>query len=69
MNLREFCRPPNFSMAVLTTYNLDPLFFERGVLHDLAAGGTTRLFVLADSGQAMQLIGNARGQLVALGRR
>jgi hypothetical protein len=47
-------------MAVLTTYNIDPLFFERVVLYDLAAGGTTRIFVLADSGQAMLLIASAR---------
>jgi len=69
MNLRDFCRLPNFPMAVLTTYNIDPLFFERVVLYDLAAGGTTRIFVLADSGEAMPLIAKARGQLVALGRR
>jgi hypothetical protein len=56
-------------MAILTTYNIDPLFFERVVLHDLAAGGSTKIFVLADSAQAMPLIANARGQLVALGRR
>ena len=56
-------------MAILTTYNIDPLFFERVVLYDLAAGGTTRIFVLADSAQAMPLIANARGQLMALGRR
>ena len=38
MNLRDFCRLPDFPTAVLTTYNIDPLFFERVVLYgDLAA--------------------------------
>jgi hypothetical protein len=69
MNLRNFCRLPNFPMAILTTYNIDPLFFERVVLYDLAAGGSSRIFVLADYGQAMPLIAKARGQLMALGRR
>jgi hypothetical protein len=69
MNLREFCRLPDFPTAVLTTYNIDPLFFERVVLYDLAAGGATRIFVLADAEQALPMITSAQGQLVALGRR
>jgi hypothetical protein len=69
MNLRDFCRLPGFSTAVLTTYNIDPLFFERVVLYDLAAGGATRIYVLADAEQAIPLITRVSGQLVALGRR
>ena len=69
MNLRDFCRLPGFSTAVLTTYNIDPLFFERVVLYDLAAGGATRIIVLADAEQAIPLVTRACGQLVALGKR
>lgn len=69
MNLREFCRLPNFPTAVLTTYNLDPLFFERVVLFDLIAGGALRILLLVDEEQTMPAISRACGQLMALGRR
>jgi hypothetical protein len=69
MNLREFCKIPDFPLAVLTTFNIDPLFFERVVLYDLLAGGATRIFVLADADQATSQIISAQGQLVTLGRR
>ena len=69
MNLRDFCQLPNFPTAVLTTFNIDPLFFERVVLNDLVAGGASRVFVLADADQAMPQITAALGQLVSLGRR
>ena len=69
MNLRDFCRLPDFPLTVLTTFNVDPLFIERVVLNDLRAGGATRIFVLADANQAVAQITSARGQLVSLGRR
>jgi hypothetical protein len=69
MNLRDFCRIPDFALVLLTTYSLDPLFFERVVLNDLIAGGATRIFVLADADQATEQVAKAQGQLISLGRR
>lgn len=69
MNLREFCQLSRFPTAVITTYNIDPLFFERVVLNDLVAGGATRISVLADAEQSLAAVEAARGQLVTLGRR
>jgi hypothetical protein len=69
MNLRELCRIPQLPIAVLTTYNIDPLFFERVVLTDLIQGGATRIVVLADADQALSAVSQVRNQLLALGRR
>lgn len=69
MNLRELCQIPNLPFAVLTTYNIDPLFFERVILTDLIQGGATRIVLLADAGQALDSLSRVRGQLLALGRR
>ena len=69
MNLRELCQLKGFSDTLLTTFNFDPLFFERVVLPDLQAGGATRITVLADADQAIPAIEAARGQIFFLGRR
>lgn len=69
MNLRELCRIPQLPVAVLTTYNIDPLFFERVVLTDLIQGSATRIVVLADADQALPAVAAVRNQLLALGRR
>ena len=69
MNLRELCRVPHFPSVLLTTYNIDPLFFERVILTDLVSGGASRIVVMADAEQAIPAINHARGQLMALGRR
>lgn len=69
MNLREFCAIEGFGTAVLTTYQFDPLFFERVVLKDLLASGVRRIVVLADGRQSDGPLEAARGQLVELGRR
>src|SRR3954466_3202263 len=68
MNLREFCQLPNLPFAILTTYNIDPLFFERVVLTDLVQGGATRVVILADADQALAAVDRVRGQLFTLGR-
>lgn len=69
MNLREFCRIENFDTAILTTYQFDPMFFERVVLRDLLSSGTRRIIVLADGAQAGATISTMRDQIVELGRR
>lgn len=69
MNLREFCAIEGYGTAVLTTYQFDPLFFERVVLKDLLASGVRRIVVLADGRQSDGPLEAARGQLVELGRR
>lgn len=69
MNLRAWCQIPDYPSVLLTTYNIDPLFFERVVLTDLVAGGARAIVVLADASQAIPAIERARGQLIALGRR
>lgn len=69
MNLRELCQIRGYPVVLLTTYNFDPLFFERVVMTDLLAGGARRVTVLADAEQAHEAIGQARGQLLLLGRK
>jgi hypothetical protein len=69
MNLREFCRIENYDTAILTTYQFDPMFFERVVLRDLLSAGTRRIIVLADGAQAEAAISTMRDQIVELGRR
>jgi hypothetical protein len=69
VNLREFCAIEGYGTAVLTTYQFDPLFFERVVLKDLLASGVRRVVVLADGRQSDGPLEAARGQLVELGRR
>ncbi|HMN39702.1 MAG TPA: hypothetical protein PKE29_02585 [Phycisphaerales bacterium] len=69
MNLREFCRIEGYDTAILTTYQFDPMFFERVVLRDLLSAGTRRIVVLADGTQASTAIAAMREQIVELGRR
>ncbi len=69
MNLRELCRMSELPTAVLTTYNIDPLFFERVVLTDLIQGGATRIIILADADQALPAVSLVQGQLLLLGKR
>lgn len=69
MNLREFCVVAGFDTALLTTYQFDPLFFERVVLRDLLASGVRRVVILADAAQAAPVIASVSEQLVDLGRR
>jgi hypothetical protein len=69
MNLREFCRIDGYDTAILTTYEFDPLFFERVVLADLLASGVRSVTVIADGPQSSPAITDALGQLVDLGRR
>ena len=68
MNLREVCQLQGFDTAVLTSFNFDPLFFERVVLKDLRRSGCGRILVFVDAAQALPVIDAARGQIVALGR-
>ena len=69
MNLRDFCRIENFDTAILTTYQFEPMFFERVVLRDLLSAGTRRIIVLADGAQAGAAISTMQDQIVDLGRR
>ncbi len=39
MNPREFCKEGAYPIAILLTFDFDPLFFERIVLPDLWRGG------------------------------
>jgi len=69
LNLRDFCKTGNFQSVLMTTFNFDPLFFERVVLRDLIEGGANNIVVLADEGQATSAFQSVMGQLEALGRR
>lgn len=69
MNLRDFCRVENFDTAILTTYQFDPMFFERVVLRDLLSAGTRRIIVLVDGAAAATAISTMKDQIVDLGRR
>jgi hypothetical protein len=69
MNLRQFCQIREFPAVLLTTFNFDPLFFERVVMTDLLAGGARNIIVMADAKQAHEATEKARGQLFALGRK
>lgn len=69
MNLRELCQIRGFPVVLLTTFNFDPLFFERVVLTDLLAGGAKKIIIMADANQAYASVEKAQGQLLALGRK
>ena len=68
MNLREFCQLPGYPFALLTTFNFDPLFFERVVMTDLGRGGARRVVVLADENQVRSVMEHVGTQLTMLGR-
>ena len=69
MNLRELCQIRSFPVVLLTTFNFDPLFFERVVLTDLLAGGAKKIIVMADANQAYESVEKVQDQLIALGRK
>jgi len=69
MNLREFAAIQGFETAVLTTFEFDPVFFERVVLRDLIQSGVRQVIVLVDGPQSANSIEAAHDQLVDLGRR
>jgi HKD family nuclease len=68
MNPRDFCRMPGYSSALALTYNFDPSFFERVILHDLWIGGVSEIVVLADARQLIETMPRFVGQLRHLGR-
>lgn len=69
MNPREFCRETGYSVAILLTYDFDPIFFEQLVLQDLWAGGTGDVLVLADARRIDDTFSRFHGRLRHLGRR
>ncbi|MBL8999805.1 MAG: hypothetical protein JNK25_01560 [Phycisphaerae bacterium] len=66
MNLRELCQAPGFDTAILTSFNFDPLFFERIVLRDLLASGCRQILVFADGVRKPQ--GNRQAVIDGTGR-
>ena len=69
MNPRTFLREPGYPIALLTTYSFDPYFFERLVLPDLWAGGSSRVLVLADQEEIRAALDSHIANLRHLGRR
>lgn len=69
MNPRTFCRESTYPIAVLLTFDFDPLFFERLVLPDLWAGGAGDVLVIADSNRIDESRTRWEGQVRYLGRR
>lgn len=69
MDLREFSQSGGYSTAILTTYEFDPVFFERIVLRDLIVGGVRTVIVLADSERAVMAVNRMSDDLLHLGRR
>ena len=66
---REFCREPNYPVAIFLTYSFDPLFFERIPLADLKIGGSRRILIAADAGQVAEAMQHDTGQIAYLGRQ
>ena len=69
MNPREFCRERAYPIALLLTFDFDPLFFERIVLPDLWAGGAGDVLVIADTHRIDESRTRWEGQVRHLGRR
>jgi hypothetical protein len=69
ISAREFCREPDYPVAVFLSYSFDPLFFERIPLGDLDKGGSRRIVIAADAGQVSEAMHRCMGQLAYLGRR
>ena len=69
MNPRAYCREHGYPRAVALTYSFDPLFFERIVLRDLWAGGTTDITVIGDRNELQEVVERCAGQLIYLGKK
>ncbi len=74
MKPRDFLRAPGSGTAILLTWSLDPVFFERLPLRHLRAGGASRVLVVADRGRLHELAGELRsavaeGRIRDLGRQ
>lgn len=69
ISAREFCREPGYPVSIFLTYSFDPLFFERVPLDDLRVGGTRRILVVADAGEAAEAMKRCIGQIFYLGRK
>lgn len=69
MNPREFCSKPGFPVAILLTFNFDPIFFERVILRDLELGETEDILIIADQGQVFSSIDRWKDQVLHLGRK
>lgn len=69
MNPRELCREGAYPIALLLTFDFDPLFFERIVLPDLWTGGAGDVLVIADSRRIDEFWTRWEGQIRHLGRR
>lgn len=69
MKVRDFCREPGFTSAIILTWSFDAVFFERVMLQDLAAGGARVPLILADRRQATGMVDRWPGQVQYLGRR
>lgn len=69
MNPRVYCREQGYPRAVALTYSFDPLFFERIVLRDLWAGGTTDITVIGDRNELQAVVERCAGQLIYLGKK
>ena len=69
MNPRVYCREQGYPRAVALTYSFDPLFFERIVLRDLWAGGTTDITVIGDRNELQSVVERCAGQLIYLGKK
>jgi hypothetical protein len=68
ISTREFCREPGYPISIFLTYSFDPLFFERIPRDDLRLGGTRRIIIVADGGEATDAVRRAMGQIFYLGR-
>lgn len=69
MNPRDFCREPGYERAVFFTYDFDALFFERVILRDLLAGGSTDIQIVADAGRMAEVQERWIGQVRGIGRQ
>src|SRR5689334_13413931 len=68
ISTREFCRSPDYPIAIFFTYSFDPLFFERVSCNDLKIGGRCRVAIAADSHQVSEAMRRCKGQIAYLGR-
>ncbi len=74
MKPRDFLREPVPGTAILLTWSLDPVFFERLPLRNLRAGGASRVLVVADRSRLHEMAGElassvADGRIRDLGRQ
>lgn len=68
MNLRQHFSEPDYSSAILLSYNIEPEFFENIILRDLHLSNINEIIVICDKSQE-EILNNYDGKIKDLGKK